>query len=116
MCSSDLVFTTADSNVTAGRVPTLGLATPGIAARSYHVLSLPSIGTLKDGNGASITSVPYLLPSSIVRYIPPVSSAGNTTFNYRVTEGSTVDTGVIHVGIVLGDCRLDNRFCNDGRP
>jgi hypothetical protein len=109
------VYTTADGNLTAGREPSLGLATPGVAARSYHVLSLPSLGTLKDGNGASITSVPYLLPSPIVVYNPPVSSAGTTNFNYQVTEGSLVNTGTIYVTIVLGDCRTDTRFCNDGR-
>ena len=110
------VYTTADGNLTAGREPTLGLATPGIAARSYRVLSLPSLGTLKDGNGALIASVPYALPSPIVLYNPPVSTAGDTTFNYEVTEGLLVDTGIIHVRVVLGDCNIDNRFCNDGRP
>src|SRR5207244_1626977 len=86
------VYTTADGNVTAGRVPQLGLSTPGVVARTFRVLTLPAAGSLRDATGAAITAVPYVLPSSFLVYQAP-SGAADVSFTYEVAQGQIVDSG-----------------------
>lgn len=108
------VYTTASGNLTLGREPQLGLATAGIVARTFRVLSLPSAGTLRDSNDVLITAVPYTLPSSVLFYHPPLVAA-LTSFTYEVAEGLLIDTGLVNITVLLGDCATDPRFCDTGR-
>ncbi len=108
------VYTTASGNLTAHLEPQLGISTGGIFARTYRIVSLPSIGTLRDSNNTLITTVPYVLPSSVLLYNPG-GAAGQTSFTYEVTDGPAHDTGVVSITIVGGDCAVDPQFCNGGR-
>src|SRR5207247_4076365 len=92
------VYTTASGNLGSQFEPQLGLATAGVTPpRTYRVLSLPAIGTLFDGNTA-ITSVPYTLPSNLVTYQAPATAA-QTSFNYEVSLGQTVDSGLVRITV-----------------
>lgn len=110
------VRTTAAGNLANFLEPQLALATPGVTAPlTYSVLSLPDNGTLKDANGTLITAVPYTLPSPSVSFLPAFGFVGETSFQYQVSDGFTVDTGLITLFVVAGDCAIDVTFCADGR-
>ena len=108
------VYTTASGNLSSQFEPQLGLATAGVTPpKTFRVLSLPSVGTLFDGNTA-ITSVPYTLPSSLVTYRAR-NAATQTSFNYEVSLGTAVDSGIVHISIFARTCATDPTFCNNGR-
>lgn len=64
---------------------TLVAGAPPAATLTFAVESLPAHGTLKDGSGATIGSVPYALPSRIVTYTPASGFNGLDTFIFRAT-------------------------------
>ena len=108
------VYTTASGNLGSQFEPQLGLATAGVTPpRTYRILSLPSVGALFDGNTA-ITSVPYTLSSSLVTYQAP-NTVAQTSFNYEVSLGTAVDSGIVHISIFAATCATDPSFCNTGR-
>jgi hypothetical protein len=108
------VYTTASGNLGSQFEPQLGLATAGATPpRTYRILSLPAIGTLLDGNTA-ITSVPYTLSSSLVTYQAP-NTVAQTSFNYEVSLGQTVDSGLVRISIFARTCATDPTVCNSGR-
>lgn len=109
------VYTTAAGNLASHVEPQLGVTTGTVAARAYRITSLPSFGTLRDSNGTLITSVPYLLPSTVVIYHPGTATGGTTSFGYSVTDGPASDTGLVTIRVIGGDCATDPAFCNGGR-
>jgi hypothetical protein len=110
------VRTTATSNETGFVSPQLGLATPGvIAPLTYTIDTLPAVGTLRDSNGNTITSVPYTLPSSRVVFEPPAGFVGQTTFDFNVTDGFNIDFASATIKVVLSTCANNPAMCDDGR-
>ena len=103
-----------DLHVTAVATTSLSFELPTAEARTFRVLSLPSSGTLRDGNGAPITSVPYSLPSNQLTFDAP-ATVGTVSFTYEATAGETVDTGIVTISILAATCANDPRFCDDGR-
>ena len=72
-------------------------------ATSYRVLTLPANGTLKDSNGTTITSVPYLLPTPTVTYNAAPGFAGQDGFTYEVAAGQQVDRGTVTLVVTAPD-------------
>ncbi len=110
------VYTSADSNVSGFLVPTLQLTTPGATPpRIYTVLTFPANGTLYDGNGAQITSVPYTLPDARVTYAPTTGFLGTNTFDFRVTFGSAFEDATATIHVTFNNCANTAAGCNNGR-
>ena len=110
------VFTTADGNVSTNRTPELQITTPGVTAPyMYTILTFPLNGTLFDGNGTEITSVPYILPDARVTYAPASGFAGTNTFNFRVTLGTAFEEATATVHVAFLDCATTAAGCNNGR-
>jgi len=107
------VYTSATGN--GPKTPQLAVSTAVAPLRSYRVLSLPSNGALKDSSGTPITSTPYTLPSSFVFYQSTSGFTGQNTFNYEITQSSVVDTGLVTIRVIAGDCAVDPAFCPNGR-
>lgn len=95
--------------------PVLSLTTPGvIAPLEYTVTSLPANGTLFDGNTA-ITSVPYLLPASLVTFTPSTGFVGDTSFSFQVSNGQTFASAVATIRVRLLNCATNPEGCDNGR-
>ncbi|HEX6199194.1 MAG TPA: hypothetical protein VF150_02935, partial [Thermoanaerobaculia bacterium] len=110
------VRTTAAGNLSSFLEPQLSLATPGVTPPLvFTIETLPATGTLRDGLGTLITAVPYTLPDARVSYTPTVGFLGQTSFQYGVSNGVTVDFGLITVTVALGGCETNVSFCDDGR-
>jgi Big-like domain-containing protein len=110
------VRTTADGNLASFLEPQLSITTPGVTpATVYTINSLPSNGILKNSLGATITSVPTVLPDSRVSYTPNTSFTGTESFAYQAELNEVTDTGVVTIHVITGDCALDPSFCDDGR-
>ncbi len=62
---------------------------------SYSVTSLPTNGSLRDGNGVVISSVPHALPAgdTTVRYSPLGLYQGTDSFQFRANDGGMPPTG-----------------------
>jgi hypothetical protein len=109
------VRTTAAGNVSSNDVPKLSLATPGIAAPLlYRITSLPAGGVLRDGLTV-ISTVPYDLSGTLVRYTPNTGFAGLDAFTFDASNGFTVSAAQVRVTVSFLDCKKDPRGCNDGR-
>jgi len=110
------VRTTATGNLDAFNVPSLELTTPGVTAPIiYTITSLPLYGVLVDTTNNPITSVPYVLAGSQVRYLPNTGFVGLDTFHFEANNGSLIDTALVAIKVVLGNCATDPRFCGNGR-
>jgi Bacterial Ig domain len=110
------VRTTASGNVSGNQVPMLSLATPGVTAPlMYKITSLPSGGVLRDSTNALITTVPYDLPASQVRYTPNTGFLGIDTFAFTVSNGVTTSSAFGNIHVFIPNCLSDPRGCNDGR-
>lgn len=110
------VRTTAAGNLSSFLEPRLSLATPGVTPPLvFTIETLPAAGTLRDGLGTLITTVPYTLPDARVSYTPSTGFLGQTSFQYGVSNGVTVDFGLITVTVALAGCETNVSFCDDGR-
>ncbi|HKR67138.1 MAG TPA: Ig-like domain-containing protein [Thermoanaerobaculia bacterium] len=110
------VFTTASGNVSTNRTPELQLTTPGVTApRVYTLLTLPVNGTLFDGFGAEVTSVPYTLPDARVTYTPSTGFIGTNTFDFRVSLGTAFADATATVHVTFLNCATSAAGCNNGR-
>lgn len=110
------IYSSADNPLNVGNVPALILSTPPpVIPPTYTVLSLASHGVLKDSANNVITSVPYALPDSIVRYTPNTGYTGGDTFNYQAELFTTVDTGVVLLFVNALNCATTPAGCYDGR-
>lgn len=71
-----------------------GLPNPP-AALSYVILTLPSVGALKDPQGGLITSTPHTLANfgDTVEYSGPTGFSGVDGFTYRVDDGGVAPDG-----------------------
>ncbi len=109
------VRTSVTTNQTLDLDPKLSLTTPGVAVPlEYTVLSLPAHGTLYD-NTTPITSAPYVLSSSQVLFQPDTGFAGDTSFQFQVQSGLTVDTALATIRVITADCATNPAGCNNGR-
>jgi hypothetical protein len=109
------VRTTASGNLPYD-VPSLAIATPGIAAPLiYTITSLPASGLLYDSANTLITSVPYTLPDAQVRYTPNTSFIGDDTFGFQATNNVIIDSALVTVRVRLANCLSDRDGCNNGR-
>ncbi|HYR27660.1 MAG TPA: hypothetical protein VEU30_04300, partial [Thermoanaerobaculia bacterium] len=110
------VRTTATGNLDAFNVPSLELTTPGVTPPViFTITSLPQFGVLVDTTNNPITNVPYVLSGAQVRYLPNAGFVGLDTFNFQADNGSMIDTALVAIKVVLGNCATDPRFCSDGR-
>ena len=110
------VRTTASGNQQNFAVPMLDLATPGIVFHTtVRILSLPQSGTLLDGNNNVISSVPYTLPSSIVKYTPNFGFTGSDQFEFELDNGFEVDSAFANITVTFTTCLENVLACNDGR-
>ena len=108
------VRTTASGN--GFDVPSLELTTPGVTAPlTYTILSLPASGVLRDSSNVLITSVPYTLSNSQVRYTPNTSFTGDDAFNFQVDNGVVLDAAVVRIRVRAKNCQFDPEGCNNGR-
>ncbi len=109
------VRTTADGNLPSD-VPSLAIATPGIAPPLiYTITSLPVNGVLRDSANTLITSVPYTLPDAQVRYTPNTGFLGNDTFGFQATNNVIIDAASVTVRVRFANCVADREACNNGR-
>ncbi|MGH9363567.1 MAG: DUF1566 domain-containing protein [Thermoanaerobaculia bacterium] len=110
------VRSTASSNLASFLEPQLSITTPGVVAPpTFTILSLPDNGVLRNSLGATIAEVPATLPDALVSYTPNASFIGNNSFSYQAELGENVDTGLVTIVVILGDCAIDPSFCDDGR-
>jgi len=110
------VRTTAEGNVAGNNVPTLTLATPGLTIPLlYTITTLPLHGVLLDSSNVPITEVPFNLPSPLVKFTPTKGFVGQDAFTFDVSNGMTSSSARARITIFNGDCRIDGRFCYDGR-
>ena len=77
MLEDDATNVTVETATNTPRDVTLVAGAPPAATLTFSVESLPAHGSLKDGNGASIGSVPYTLPTRKVTYTPTSAFAGS---------------------------------------
>jgi len=91
------------ASTTSGTPVGISLTGGATSTLQYSVLSLPQDGTLTDGNGVPITSVPYVLPSPTVTYQSSGGFTGTMRFTYGATDGRGSDTGTITVTVNAPD-------------
>ena len=72
-------------------------------ATVYRVVTLPANGTLQDSNGATITTVPYLLPTPTVTYTAAAGFTGTDRFTYEVSDGQRTDRGGVTITVTGSD-------------
>ena len=109
------VYTTASGNISSNQTPELQLTTPGVTpAPTYTILTLPTDGTLLDGN-TQITTVPYTLSAALVTYAPATSFVGTNTFNFRVSLGTQFEDAIATVHVSFVNCATSVAGCYDGR-
>jgi len=108
------VRTTASGNLFD--VPSLALTTPGVTPPLiYRILSLPASGILRDSGNNVISSVPYTLPDSQVRYTPNTGFLGNDAFNFEINNTIVFDSAVARIRVRAKNCQTDPAGCDDGR-
>ncbi|HMH53247.1 MAG TPA: Ig-like domain-containing protein, partial [Candidatus Acidoferrum sp.] len=97
----DATNVTVETATNTPRDVTLVAGAPPGATLTFSVQSLPAHGSLKDGSGAPIGSVPYTLPSRKVTYTPASAFTGSDTFQFKAT-GSVggSDTASVIVSVV----------------
>ena len=81
----DALNVVVETPVDTPRGITLVAGAPPAATLTFSVESLPAHGTLKDGAGVAIGSVPYSLPSRKVTYTPASAFTGLDTFSFKAT-------------------------------
>lgn len=91
------------ASTTSGSPVTISLNSGAPPSSVYTIVALPLDGTLRDGNGALISSVPYTLPSPSVTYTSSPSFVGTMRFTYSVNDGVRSDTGTITVTVTAED-------------
>lgn len=98
------VYTSASVNfhTLPPRAPQLALTQTGTSPRAFRITSLPASGSLADGNGNTITAVPYTLPNMLVTYRSLAAFSGVVTFTYEVAEGTQSDTGTVTITVQPG--------------
>jgi len=85
---------------------TLAASTDSGNPLHYVIESLPAHGTLRDPNGGTIGSVPYVLGNygNVVRYTPtPISYTGADSFTFSANDGQP--SNLAEVSIVVGGPR-----------
>jgi hypothetical protein len=91
------------ASTTSGTPVSISLTGGATSTLQYSILSLPQDGTLTDGNGVAITSVPYVLPSPAVTYQSSAGFTGTMTFTYGATDGQRSDAGTVTVTVSAPD-------------
>lgn len=89
-------------SATSGVAASFSLQSPADAP-AYRVLSLPANGTLRDSNGAAITSVPYALSSPALTFQSAAGFTGTLSFNYAALAGQQSDMGVVTINVSPAD-------------
>ena len=98
---------------------TLVAGAPPTATLTFSIESLPAHGSLKDGNGASIGSVPYTLPTRKVTYTPTSAFTGSDTFLFKATGtvgGSDTASVVVNVAALPELAQNQNVTTNVNTP
>jgi len=69
---------------------------------SYRILTLPSHGQLKEkATGQEITSIPYVLSSNQLKFIPEPDFTGQDSFTYQANDASSSsDTATVSINVV----------------
>ena len=111
------VRSTADGNLSTFNAPTLSFATPPPLPPQFLVTitALPQHGTLSTPSGTEITSVPFSMSTTDVRYEPDPGFVGTDSFTYEVTDFVGVDSGTVTVVVEQGSCDESASDCDDGR-
>jgi hypothetical protein len=96
----DATNVTVETATDTPRDVTLVAGAPPAATLTFSIQSLPAHGSLKDGSGAPIGSVPYSLPTRKVTYTPASAFTGADTFLFKATGsvgGSDTASVVVNV-------------------
>jgi hypothetical protein len=101
------IRTTTRANRAAGLEPKLSVITSGFATR---ILKLPGDGELYDALGDAVV-VDEDLPSPRVTYLPAADFIGTDRFDFRVTDGETVETATVKIN-VIDTCAQVGRAAN----
>ncbi len=96
---------------------TLAATDPNGDPMTFKITSLPPHGSLKDPNGAVITSVPYtlLLSGNQVLYKGALNYQGTDGFQYKANDG-TFDSNTATVAMTVGGPQPIYTFPMDSNP
>ncbi len=98
------VFTTAEGNIAADKVPMLNIESATLAPPiTYRLTALPAFGTLTDINGNPV-SAGVALPSKLVTYTPDVGFTGDDSFAIEGTVGLIIDSALVTLIVDPNQC------------
>jgi hypothetical protein len=109
------VYSTADGNLTSFKAPALTFSTPPPTPLLVTITSLPQFGTQLTPSGTPITTVPFSLGSTKVRYVPNPGFVGTDSFTYEVTDFTESDSGTVTIVVRERNCENFVSDCEDGR-
>jgi hypothetical protein len=121
------VRTTATGNLTDQLEPRLRISlAEGAPEFVFTIVTLPAHGTLLDSTSTPITTVPAILPSRTLTFVPTPAFNGLDEFIFSASDGVTVDQALVELVIQPavgpggpggsgGDCEVDPDGCDNGR-